>query len=207
MEQKDHYADDGFGRLYPLWRKINFPWQYKKIITDAAASLDLKKGDKVLDVACGPGYNFQNLAQHVGQEGSITALDFSGHMLSLARERAASLEIKNVTFLQGDAAKLQTEEQFDAAIIVLGLSVIPEWKIALKKVVDSVKPGGRIAVVDDQLIEGGFSILNPILRIVHKMVAAEVRDIVGETRKLLRKPTLQSYPFSTKFVLSGKVQE
>ena len=51
--------------------------------------LDLRSGQAVLDVACGPGTVTRQAAHRVGRSGRVTGCDLSPSMLELARAKAA----------------------------------------------------------------------------------------------------------------------
>jgi SAM-dependent methyltransferase len=103
----------------------------------------------VLELACGPGVNFPLLERAIGTSGRLTALDYSQEMLAAARERARGEDWHNVEFVQGDAARTELPaESFDAALCILGLSVIPDHQAAIARVLAALKGGGRFVVLD-----------------------------------------------------------
>jgi SAM-dependent methyltransferase len=57
-----------------------------------------------------------------------------------------------VTLIEADARVLDAEltgtSEFDAAICMLGLSVVPDWTDVFQRMFDLVRPGGRVAVMD-----------------------------------------------------------
>jgi len=194
----DHYGKNRIGRLYLLWRKINFPSLYQQMIKQAVSELDLQKGNNVLDVACGPGYNFKNILEKVGGTGRITAIDYSKYMLKVAATRAKKNNINNIEFIEMDAAKLNYKEKFDAAIIVLGLSVIPDWKRALKNIIKAVKVGGKIVILDDESLDNSLS-----GRLIYRFVDAKEREITSEIKEMIKKDVRVYHP-SDYFIFSGK---
>lgn len=79
------------------------------VITDL---LDLKQGDKLLDVACGPGRHAVELASH-GID--VTGFDFSAEALERAKARAKGRGAR-VTWCRGDVRELPFRNEFKAAI-------------------------------------------------------------------------------------------
>jgi demethylmenaquinone methyltransferase/2-methoxy-6-polyprenyl-1,4-benzoquinol methylase len=67
------YDDSGISGLEP-WRK------------EAVRTLNLKRGDRVVDIGCGTGLNFALLQEAVGPEGKIIGVDLTDAMLDQARE-------------------------------------------------------------------------------------------------------------------------
>ena len=77
-------------------------------------------------------------------------VDSSASMLAVARRKAARGGWDQDRFVHADAARppVAPAPEFDAAIASYALSLMPEWETALRLMVSSVRPGGRIAVVD-----------------------------------------------------------
>jgi len=61
------------------------------------------EGARVLDLCAGLGTKATQLAEMVGPEGSVVALEREGAKLDKAREAATRLGLGNITFIEGDA--------------------------------------------------------------------------------------------------------
>lgn len=153
----------------------------------AVEKLGLKKGDLVLDMACGMGHNFPYLVEAVGEDGNILGFDYSSDMLANAKKRIAKEGWRNVEVVQGDAAKLPyPENHFDGAICSLAMSVVPDYKEALKRMVEVVKPGKRVVVSDVRPFGGILRVLNPIWDYGNRLAAADItRDAARDMKGLL----------------------
>jgi ubiquinone/menaquinone biosynthesis C-methylase UbiE len=130
---------------------------YADARTRAIELLDLRPGARVLDVACGTGANFALIEQRIGPSGDLVGVDVTPQMLNQARARVARTGWSNVRLREGDVCELGTVrlgEPFDAAVCTLGLSVIPQWQRAWETMVSSVRPGGRLAIMDAGYPEG-----------------------------------------------------
>lgn len=66
----------------------------------------VRPGLRVLDIGAGPGFATFDLAQLVGEEGAVTAVDEAERYISHLREQAASRGLTNVRALTGDATDL-----------------------------------------------------------------------------------------------------
>lgn len=110
----------------------------------ALEALAISPGDRVLDVACGPGNFTRDFAEAAG-EGVVVGLDASAPMLAQAvRETSAP----NVTYLRGDACALPFGDgSFDAVCCFAALYLIEDPIRALQEAVRVLAPGGRLALL------------------------------------------------------------
>lgn len=107
-------------------------------------ALGAKRGDRVLDLACGTGLNFRHLRQLVGKEGHITGVNLTPAMLDVARKLIAKQAWGNVEVLDADAADLPfPDSSFDKAICTFAMNIIPDYARAIAEVERVLVPGGR----------------------------------------------------------------
>lgn len=103
--------------------------------------LGLRKGDKVLDVACGTG-NLTIPAAHLGAV--MTGIDIAPGLLEQARGNAAGLPIE---FIEGDAEKLPfADGSFEVVMSMFGAMFAPRPELVSQELMRVCKPGGRIAL-------------------------------------------------------------
>src|SRR5206468_1815079 len=75
----------------------------------------VRRGDRVLDVGCGPGYLARMLAEVVGPEGSVVGIDAAPEMTDYASRRARHLS--NCRFQPGTAESLAfPDATFDVVV-------------------------------------------------------------------------------------------
>src|SRR5215211_7856487 len=135
-------------RLKSMWMAGDFG-QIANVIQGAAdefiARLDLKPGDRVLDVACGTG----NLAIPAARTGAtVTGVDIATNLLEQARARAAAEGLK-IQFDEGDAEKLPYEDgSFDVVVTMFGAMFAPRPELVSAELKRVVRPGGFIAMAN-----------------------------------------------------------
>lgn len=108
--------------------------------------LGLRPGDRVLDVACGPGSFSRDFARVVGGEGLVVGLDASPTML--ARAVADTAPRTPIAYVRGDAAALPfADGAFDAACCFAALYLMDNPFGAVAEMARVLRPGGRVAIL------------------------------------------------------------
>ncbi|UTD28155.1 class I SAM-dependent methyltransferase [Bradyrhizobium sp. WD16] len=107
---------------------------------------DIRPGERVIDIGCGCGASAIALAERVGSNGHVTALDISAEMLARARQRTpAALEID---YLQADAASHPfAKEAADALVSRFGVMFFDDPVQAFTNLAAALRRGGRLAFV------------------------------------------------------------
>jgi ubiquinone/menaquinone biosynthesis C-methylase UbiE len=106
--------------------------------------LDPREGQRVLEIAAGPGDTGFLVAPRLGT-GRLTSTDLSPSMVDAARKRGAELGIANADYRVVDAQKMDlTDESFDAAICRWGFMLMPDPAAALRETRRVLRPGGRL---------------------------------------------------------------
>jgi ubiquinone/menaquinone biosynthesis C-methylase UbiE len=108
---------------------------------------EIKPGSRVLDIATGIGEPSITAANQVGKNGRVLATDISSQMLTIAKERVASLGLLNVIeFREGDVETIELQSSsFDAVLCRWGLMFLPDLKAGLTNINRSLKEGGHLA--------------------------------------------------------------
>lgn len=109
--------------------------------------LDLRTGEDVLSLGCGPGFEPAELAESVGPEGSVYGIDRSEAMLALAERRCG--DVPHVALTNADATDLPiADESVDAVAAVQIYEYVEDLETALDELHRVLRPGGRAVVYD-----------------------------------------------------------
>ena len=131
----------------------------RRVFAQLKDGTQLKRGLRLLDVACGTGDLSLALAA-AGGDDAVTGLDFCRPMLDLAalksKERARPIQ-----YLEGDALRLPfADASFAVATIAFGLRNLSSVEGGLRELFRIVEPGGRVFVLEfSQPVVPGLSVL------------------------------------------------
>ncbi len=104
-------------------------------------AVDLRAGERVLDVAAGNGNATLAAARRFAQ---VTSTDYVAALLDRGKERAAAERLP-VTFQVADAEALPfADASFDVALSTFGIMFTPDQETAVREITRVVRPGGRI---------------------------------------------------------------
>jgi demethylmenaquinone methyltransferase/2-methoxy-6-polyprenyl-1,4-benzoquinol methylase len=133
-----------FDRIAPVYDVMNrvmtagLDVRWRRLAAEAA----VRKGDRVLDAACGTGD--LAIADLKAGGGKITGLDFSEKMLERARAKHTAIE-----WIQGDMLALPfADETFDAATVGFGVRNVEDLALGLRELRRVLRPGGRLAILE-----------------------------------------------------------
>jgi demethylmenaquinone methyltransferase/2-methoxy-6-polyprenyl-1,4-benzoquinol methylase len=116
----------------------------------AVAMLQLKEGDRVVDVCGGTADLALLAARVVSPAGRTVVYDFNRAMMALgqAKVRQAGLA-QGIAFVQGDAENLALAEgSFDAAMVGFGIRNLSDMEQGLREMHRVLKPGGRLMILE-----------------------------------------------------------
>ena len=140
-------AAAGWGRMADQVRDWGLDLSAKMV--DALA---LQPGQRVLELAAGPGDTGFMAAELVAPGGTLISSDGAEAMLEVARERAAAQGLHNVEFrqLELEWIDLPTAD-VDAVLCRWGIMLVVDSEAAAQEIRRVLKPGGRaaLAVWDD----------------------------------------------------------
>ncbi len=177
----------------PMLRLCGLDQKYRK---DAISVLCPEKGQTVLDVACGTGLNFHYLFNGVGSNGRIIAIDIAPGMLEKAKIRAQNNGFNNIDFILGDVSEIELPK-VDAVAACWCMISIPDYPKALENIVESLRPGGKIAILDFKRIDGFFGhILNPLFEWICRITYQDItREPWHDLKRLLGNVQMREWKY------------
>lgn len=129
--------------IYDLTRKY-YLFGRDRLIADLAP----KEGAHILEVACGTGRNL-HLAARKYPHCAFYGLDISSQMLLSAQAKLKDrAQLAQADACDFDGAELFQRPRFDRVFVSYGISMIPDWKTALRMAAAHLRPGGELHVVD-----------------------------------------------------------
>jgi ubiquinone/menaquinone biosynthesis C-methylase UbiE len=131
------------------------------ITEQAIRFMDLRPGERVLDLSCGTGWATRILARLVGEGpegfGQVVGLDLSEEMVR--RARGASKDFDNVMFVWGSAQQIPWEENFfDKALSVEAFYYFPDQDRALAELFRILAPRGRLFLLINLYRDNHYSL-------------------------------------------------
>lgn len=141
------------------------------------AIASLKKGEVVLDLGSGGGFDVFIAGTKVGAKGRAIGVDMTPDMISKARANVAAYrkrsKLNNVEFRLGEIEHLPVADaSVDVVISNCVINLSPDKPQVWDEIARVLKPGGRIAVSD-------LALYKPLPAKVRAMVEALVGCIAG----------------------------
>ncbi len=143
-------------------------------------AVNVKEGDRVLDLATGTGDLALLFAQ---QNVRVTGLDPSEKMLAIAEQKSGERGYAPlVDFLCGDAQELPFDDNsFDGITMAFGIRNVPDRAKALREMHRVLKPGARTAILE--LSEPRSGLLGPLARFHIRKVVPYIGSILSGARE------------------------
>ncbi len=156
----------------PRYERL-FGWLYARPQRRAVALLAVQPGERVFVPGVGTGMGLAELPM----DAHITAIDLSPAMLAEAQRRLAG---RAIDFEAMDAQHVRfLDASFDAVLLSLILSVVPDGAAAFREAWRVLRPGGRAVVFDKFLPESDQ------LSLLRRAIGAVMRAIGTDPNRRL----------------------
>ena len=141
------------------------------------ALASLKKGETVLDLGSGAGFDCFLAASRVGKNGKVIGVDMTPEMIDKARENARKGRYKNVEFRLGEIENLPVADgTVDVVISNCVINLSPNKKRVFEETFRVLKPSGRLMISD-------IVLLKELPETIRKNVEAYIGCISGAEMK------------------------
>jgi ubiquinone/menaquinone biosynthesis C-methylase UbiE len=155
-------------------------------------SLKLKPGMVVADIGAGSGVISMLIADQIGDEGKVMAVDIQDKMLARLKDRCAKAGIKNVVPVKGTVKSPNLKS--GSVDLIIMVDVYHEFNFPYEMTLElsqSLKEGGRIVWVEYRLEDPTVPI-----KLIHKMSQKQVKKEAGLPEfKLKFKETIGVLPW------------
>ncbi|MBI5587735.1 MAG: class I SAM-dependent methyltransferase [Deltaproteobacteria bacterium] len=152
----------GYSSVYDaLFKRFFYPR-----IKHAITYMDIKPGDRILDVGVGTGLSLSVFPRYC----SVVGIDLSTEMLRKAKQKIDENRLDNIKVLSMDAMSVGfKDDSFDKVFISHVVSVVPDPYKVMQEVKRVCRKGGQVVIVNhfkskNKLLETVEKIINPVCK-------------------------------------------
>lgn len=169
--------------IYRLWAPIYDATVNRAFMPGRRRAMELlalQRGESALIAGVGTGEDLPLLPADVEAVG----IDISPEILAKARSKIGSCGAR-VKLIEWDAqVPVRGQGLFDAAILNLILSVIPDGRACLQSTLQALKPGGRAVIFDKFLADGHRpSAVREVMNSFSTMLGTDINRRLGDMRR------------------------
>ena len=142
----------------------------------AIRMLNIRSGEKVLDVCGGTGDLSILAARRTGSDGQVVIFDINRAMIQAGRHKIDPYpELGHISYVQGNAEQITFPgATFDVAMVGFGIRNVTHLKRGFGEMHRVLKPGGRILCLE-------FSRpVNPLFRSLYDFYSFNIMPLLGE---------------------------
>lgn len=127
-------------------KKRAYLWSVSKPVSEwLITNLDVRPGQTLLELACGPGDTGFAAAPLLGPAGRLIMTDFAPNMVDAARRRGAELGLTNVQYRVMDAERMDLPDAaVDGVLCRWGYMLMAAPALAFKETRRVLRRGGRL---------------------------------------------------------------
>jgi ubiquinone/menaquinone biosynthesis C-methylase UbiE len=143
-------------QLHRMWAEVAGGWAEHAEDVDERSALLTKKmlelstprrGERVLELACGPGGAGLAAVEQVAPGGEVVLSDIAAEMTAIASQRAAARGLGIVTARVLDLEQIdEPDGSYDVVLCREGLMLVPDPERATREIRRVLRPGGRVAL-------------------------------------------------------------
>lgn len=187
FENENKVASAFVGKNLPVWDEfLTTPfYRYNRV---QAATRICAPGNRVADIACGPGFGLRECATLVGGNGSVHGIEISHDFAAAAIERNTDLDNVRVTRadVDGDGLAFLGEDCLDGAMMVGAFHFLEDQPRFLSHMRRALRPGAPLCLsyvymkrgsYDQELTDIRFHLRSPR---PHPKTAEEITALVTD---------------------------
>jgi arsenite methyltransferase len=141
------------------------------------ALASIKKGETILDLGSGAGFDCFLAARETGETGKVIGVDITPEMVAQAQKNAKKGNYKNVEFKVGEIENLPVESNsIDLIISNCVINLSNQKEKVFKEAFRVAKPNGRLMISD-------IILLNDLPDYVKNSVEGHIACLAGAVRK------------------------
>jgi len=161
MPNPDELLREEFNRWAEAGRGEEMERHHLDITEKTIRRMELRPGERVLDLGCGAGWATRILARLVGEGpegfGQVVGIDISDEMIRHAR--SASRDFDNILYVWGSAQQLPWEENFfDKVLSVESFYYYADQDRALAELFRVMAPRGRLFILINLYRDNHYSL-------------------------------------------------
>ncbi len=152
----------GYSNVYDaLFKRFFYPR-----IKHAISYMDIKPGDRILDVGVGTGLSLSVFPRYC----KVVGIDLSTEMLRKAKEKIEANHLNNIKVMSMDAMCVGfKDDSFDKVFISHVVTVVPDPYKVMSEVRRVCRKGGQVVIVNhfkskNKVIETVEKIINPVCK-------------------------------------------
>ncbi len=176
---------DNYDFAVKLYRLLGIKiGKYRKMTVN---SLELSKGDIIVELGCGTGLNFSRVLEKIGIEGRLIGVDITDKMLDQARKRVNENGWENVKLVQKDFAEYQFPKELDGIFSTGALQYSPRYDKIVKQGYDALKTNKKFVIMDFKMSQGPAKIFAPLIVSFTKPFAVDKEYLKATAWKSIEK--------------------
>jgi ubiquinone/menaquinone biosynthesis C-methylase UbiE len=187
MPEKPQSPDEKLQNEFNRWAEAGegpkMEQHHLDITEKTIRRMDLRPGERALDLGCGSGWATRLLARIVSEGpegyGQVVGVDVSDEMIRVARTE--SKDFNNVMYVWGSATQIPWEENFfDKVLSVESFYYYPDQERALAELFRVMAPKGRLFILINLYKDNPYSLqwVDKLKVPVHVRSAAEYMELL-----------------------------
>ncbi len=184
MRKSKNFVEGIYGKMGPVYNFIYGKLLFNEGRSVAIDFLEIKTGDKILEVGVGTGLTLP-LYPH---DCEITGIDLSTSMLKQAEQLIKKMKIHKAKVLKMDATKLEfPDNHFDGVLGNLFISATTFPVESLKEMKRVCKPGGTLVLMnhfksENLVLSGLEKAIEPLAHVAGFRSALDMQPLLDATR-------------------------